>query len=217
VSSLLPFAALAAVLVVIPGPAVVLVLKHALIRGRGPALFTAVGVLVADLMWAMTSVAGLTALLVSSQIAFDVVRYLGAVYLTYLGVRLMLARGTLIAADARESRDDARRPLGPVRHDGLRGFREGLFSDLSNPKTVIVFTSVIPQFLDASARPVDALILGVTFAMIGFLSLAAYALVFGAAAGILRDARVTRAILRVGGAILAAFGVGLAVERPAST
>jgi threonine/homoserine/homoserine lactone efflux protein len=92
-----------------------------------------------------------------------------------------------------------------------------MFSDLSNPKTVIVFTSVIPQFLDSSASPMDALILGVTFALIGFLPLAAYALAFGATAGLLRDARVTRAILRVGGFILAAFGIGLAVERPAST
>ena len=104
-----------------------------------------------------------------------------------------------------------------MRHDRLRGFREGLLSDLSNPKTVIVFTSVIPQFLHTGANPVDALILGVTFATIGFLSLAAYALAFGAAAGMLRDARVTRAILRVAGFILGASGIGLAVERPAST
>lgn len=117
-----------------------LVLKHALTRGRVPALFTAAGVLVADLIWATASVVGLTALLVSSQIAFDLVRYLGAVYLIYLGVRLILARGTLIASDPPELRDEARRPLERVRHRGLSGFRVGLFSDLSNPKTVIVFT-----------------------------------------------------------------------------
>jgi threonine/homoserine/homoserine lactone efflux protein len=217
VSSLPAFAALAAVLVAIPGPAVMLVLKHALTRGRVPALFTAGGVLAADLVWAMASVIGLTALLVSSQFAFDVVRYLGAPYLIYLGVRLMLARGTLIAPDAHESLDAARRAPGRRPPSGLRGFREGLFSDLSNPKTVIVFTSVIPQFLGTGARPADALILGVAFSLIGFVALAAYALAFGAAAGMLRDARVTRAILRVGGFILAAFGVGLAVERPART
>jgi threonine/homoserine/homoserine lactone efflux protein len=216
-SSLLAFAALSVVLVVIPGPAVMLVLKHALTRGRGPALFTATGVLVADLVWATASVIGLTALLVSSQIAFDLVRYLGAAYLIYLGVRLILARGTLIASDAAELRNEARRSRGRVRHRRLSGFREGLIGDLSNPKTVIIFTSVIPQFLDPGASPVDALILGVTFALIGFVNLAAYALAFGAAAGALRDARVTRAMLRVGGAILATFGVGLAVERPAST
>lgn len=88
-------------------------------------------------------------------------------------------------------------------------------TDLSNPKTVIVFTSVIPQFIGHGARPVEALMLGAMFALIGFLSLVAYALVFSTAAKLLRDARVTRAILRVGGAILAVFGVGLAIERPA--
>jgi threonine/homoserine/homoserine lactone efflux protein len=136
--------------------------------------------------------------------------------LIYLGVRHVLARETLTASDARASQDDARRALGRVQHGGLRGFGEGLFSDLSNPKTVIVFTSVIPQFLHTSASPVDALILRAT-SMIGFLSLTGYASAFGAAAGLLRGARVTHAILRVGGSILAVFGIGLAVERPAST
>jgi threonine/homoserine/homoserine lactone efflux protein len=206
-SSLPAFAALSAVLVVIPGPAVMLVLKHALSRGRRPALHTACGVLVADLVWAAASVAGLSALLVSSQIAFDVVRYLGAAYLVYLGVQLMLARGSLLPTDAHA--------VGRRAPSGLRGFREGLLSDLSNPKTMIVFTSVIPQFLGSGAGPLDALVLGVTFAAIGFLSLAAYALAFGAAAGLMRNARATRALLRTGGAILATFGIGLALERPA--
>ncbi|HWK29067.1 MAG TPA: LysE family translocator [Solirubrobacter sp.] len=209
-SSLLAFAALSVVLVLIPGPAVMLVLKHALARGRGPALFTAIGVLVADLTWALASVAGLTALLVSSQIAFDVVRYLGAAYLIYLGIRLILTRQTPITSEDPE-------PGRPTRHGALRAFREGLIGDLSNPKTIIIFTSIIPQFLNSNASPLDALILGITFAMIGFLNLTAYALAFGTAAGLLRDARITRSILRIGGALLTAFGIGLAAERPAST
>ena len=77
---------------------------------------------------------------------------------------------------------------------------------------MIIFTSVIPQFLHSGASPVEALISASLSQMIGFLSLAAYALAFGAAAGMLRDARVTRASLRVGGFILTAFGIGLAVE-----
>ncbi len=209
-SSLPAFAALAVVLVIIPGPAVMLVLKHALTRGRLPALSTAFGVLAADLVWVLASVVGLTTLLVSSQLAFDVVRYLGALYLIYLGVRLVLSRNPLVMTDTAEPRET-------MSWRDLRGFREGLMSDLSNPKTVIVFTSVIPQFLHAGASPVDALILGVTFAVLAFAALVAYAMAFGAAAGMLRNARVTRAILRVGGSLLVAFGIGLAVERPART
>lgn len=209
-SSILAFSALSVVLVIIPGPAVMLVLKSAIARGRGPALLTALGVLSADLVWAAASVAGLTALLVSSQIAFDVVRYLGAAYLVYLGVKLLLARAALPAPEQGTAPASVGKP-----RSRWRAFREGLISDLSNPKTVIVFTSVIPQFIDHGARPVDTLVLGAVFAVIGFLSLVTYALVFSAAAKMLREARVIRAILRVGGAILAAFGVGLAVERPA--
>ncbi len=184
-----------------------LVLKSAVARGRHPALLTALGVLTADLVWAGASIAGLTALLVSSQLAFDVVRYLGAAYLIYLGVKLLVTRATATASDhgAVPSSIGSRR----------RAFREGLISDLSNPKTVIVYTSVIPQFLDHGARPADTLILGTLFAVIGFLSLASYALVFSTASKMLRNVRVTRVILRAGGAILTAFGVGLAVERPA--
>lgn len=206
-SSVLAFAALSVVLVAIPGPAVMLVLKHALTRGRVPALSSAVGILVADLVWALASVVGLTALLVSSQTAFDVVRYLGALYLIYLGVKLVLSRGPLVA--------DAPEPARATTRRDLRGFREGLLSDLSNPKTVIIFTSVIPQFLHAGASPLDTLILGLTFSLIGFASLVLYAFAFGAAAELLRDARVTRAILRVGGSLLVLFGIGLAAERPA--
>ncbi|SEG81819.1 Threonine/homoserine/homoserine lactone efflux protein [Thermomonospora echinospora] len=209
--SILAFSALSVVLVIIPGPAVMLVLKSAVARGRGPALLTALGVLAADLVWAGASVAGLTALLVSSQVAFDVVRYLGAAYLVYLGIKLMLTRA------AAASPEHGVTPSGAAKsRSRRRAFREGLLSDLSNPKTVIVFTSVIPQFLHHGARPADTLILGAAFAVIGFLSLAAYALVFSAAATMLRDARVTRVILRAGGAILTTFGVGLAIERPAA-
>ncbi|WP_037360519.1 LysE family translocator [Amycolatopsis orientalis] len=209
-SSIVAFSALSVLLVVIPGPAVMLILKSAVARGRGPALLTALGVLAADLVWAGASVAGLTALLVSSQVAFDVVRYLGAAYLIFLGAKLLLTRGSAGFAGPDLAAFRTARP-----RSGWRAFREGLLSDLSNPKTVIVFTSVIPQFLHQGAGPVDTLVLGSAFAVLGFLSLSSYAPVFSAAARLLRNARVTRVILRAGGAILTAFGVGLAVERPA--
>ncbi|ATY14310.1 LysE family translocator [Amycolatopsis sp. AA4] len=209
-SSLVAFAALSVVLVIIPGPAVMLILKSAVARGRAPALLTALGVLAADLVWAGASVAGLTALLVSSQVAFDVVRYLGAAYLIFLGIKLLVTRSSAAPAGPDVAALSTGRP-----RSGWRAFREGLLSDLSNPKTVIVFTSVIPQFLHHGARPADTLVLGAAFAVIGFLSLTSYALVFSAAAKMLRNARAIRVILRAGGAILAAFGVGLAVERPA--
>ena len=202
---LLAFAGLCAVLVAIPGPAVVLVMKSAVARGRRTALVTAAGVFVADLVWVLASVVGLTALLVSSQTAFEVLRYAGAAYLLYLGVRLLLTRDV----------DSLRGPVGLPVVTWRRAFTEGLLCDLSNPKTLIVFASVIPQFLAVgSSGPLDALVLGVVFAVLGFGSLLAYTVVFGAARGLVSRARVFRAVMRGGGALLAAFGVGLVLEQP---
>jgi threonine/homoserine/homoserine lactone efflux protein len=202
---LLAFAGLCAVLVAIPGPAVVLVMKSAVARGRRTALVTAAGVFVADLVWVLASVVGLTALLVSSQTAFEVLRYAGAAYLLYLGVRLLLTRDV----------DSLRGPAGLPRVTWRRAFTEGLLCDLSNPKTLIVFASVIPQFLAVgSSGPLDALVLGVVFAVLGLGSLLAYTVVFGAARGLVSRARVFRAVMRGGGAVLAAFGVGLVLEQP---
>jgi len=202
---LLAFAGLCAVLVAIPGPAVVLVMKSAVARGRRTALVTAAGVFVADLIWVLASVVGLTALLVSSQTAFEVLRYAGAAYLLYLGVRLLLTR------DVDSLRGSVTLPSVTWR----RAFTEGLLCDLSNPKTLIVFASVIPQFLAVgSSGPLDALVLGVVFAVLGFGSLLIYSVVFGAARGLVSQARVFRAVMRGGGALLAAFGVALVVEQP---
>ncbi len=206
IETILAFAALAAVLVVIPGPAVILVLKSAMLRGRGSAIMTAVGVLAADLIWATASVVGLTALLVSSQVALDVVRVVGAAYLFLLGVRLLMTREFSPSADA------------PARGSGSvtlrRAFGEGLVCDLSNPKTVLVYARVIPQFLSASSSGSDVLLLGVVFAAPGFAFSALYAFVFGAARQLLSNGPVMRNVLRGSGGLLMVFRVGLVVERP---
>ncbi len=204
---MIAFAGLAIVLVIIPGPAVVLTMKSAIAHGRRAAVVTALGVLTADLVWATASVVGLTALLVSSQVVFDAVRIAGAAYLIYLGVKLLLTRD-LGALDATGE------PAERSQLASRRAFREGVVCDLSNPKTVMVFASVIPQFMHSGSSGAEAFVLGTVFALCGFLSLLAYAFLFGAARGLVRNARLTRNLLRGGGGVLAAFGVGLLVERP---
>ena len=205
-NTVLAFAALAAVLVVIPGPAVILVLKSAMLRGRGSAIVTGLGVLSADLIWATASVVGLTALLVSSQLALDVVRVAGAAYLFYLGVRLLRTRQFNVSVDNEAG--------GPSKVTPVRAFGEGFLCDMSNPKTVLVYASVIPQFLNASSSGTDAFVLGLVFAALGFATSVLYALVFGAARTLLSNGRVMRNLLRGSGGILVLFGVGLLVERP---
>lgn len=202
VPGLLPFLGLTAVLVAIPGPSVTLTMKNAVIRGAGSALTTAAGVLVADLVWMFASVAGLTAVLVASEPAFLALKFLGAAYLAYLGIRLLVSRHD--ALDPPPS-GGQRRPVSR-----WRAFREGVVCELSNPKTLLVFTSVIPQFLPHGHDVASAVILGVAFALSGFASLTLYAMAFAQAGRLNGRPAVRRAVLRASGAVLVAFGIRVA-------
>jgi threonine/homoserine/homoserine lactone efflux protein len=199
-----PFLGLISVLVAIPGPAVVLVMKNAVLRGRWSATTTALGVLTADVIWVAASVSGLTALLAASRPAFEALRILGSAYLVYLGARLLFSRRNYLERGGDQTTS--------TRPGTGRAFREGLLCDLSNPKTVLVFTSVIPQFLTPDGGLISLALLGGVFALAGFASLVVYAVVMGATHRIGGGSRFSRVALRSGGGILMAFGIGLAVE-----
>jgi len=202
---LVGFALLAVVLVAIPGPAVTLVMKQSLIRGRPAALQTAVGVFTADLFWVVGSIVGLTAVIVASQPVFQAIRILGALYLCWLGATLIFHRRRSMFPPVAEE--------APRRRFRVSPFAEGLMCDLSNPKTLLVFTSVIPQFLPSDGGTVaQAFVLGLTFAALGFASLAVYALILGRIGLAGLETRVGDAVLRVSGALLVFFGLRLAAE-----
>lgn len=202
---LVGFALLTAVLVAIPGPAVTLVMKQSLMRGRPEAFRTAAGVFSADLFWVAASVVGLTTVIVASQPVFQAIRVLGAIYLCWLGATLLLRR--------RRSSPPSGSGEERVRRLRLSPFAEGVMCDLSNPKTLLVFTSVIPQFLPSDGGTVaQATILGVTFATLGFGSLVIYSLVFGRIGLAGLESRLGDALLRASGGVLVFFGVRLAVE-----
>lgn len=197
------FVLLVSVLVAIPGPAVTLVFKSTVASGSRSALAVSLGVFTADLVWVAASVVGITAIVVASGIAFDALRLAGAAYLVYLGIRLLLNRGVEQepAAGFRTTRS--------VR----RSYLEGVVCDLSNPKTVLVFTSVLPQFLTPSATAADVAALGVLFAVLGLVSLLVWVALGIASRRVIAIARVRRIIMRVSGAVLVAFGARLALSR----
>lgn len=202
------FVALVAVLVLIPGPAVILVMQKAVTTGYRGALRVSAGVLAADLVWAAVAAAGVSAVIVASEPAFLALRFAGAAYLIYLGARLLLApRDKLPAAPAR-GEDET-----PARAGRPRAFRQGFLCDMTNPKTLLVFTSVMPQFIPAGASPFRPALLGVTFAGLGFASLTLYSLVLARAGGVLRRPKLARRLMRGSGGILVGFGVALAAER----
>ncbi|MGW1744003.1 LysE family translocator [Nocardia sp. NPDC001965] len=200
------FICFAAVLTAIPGPAIVLVMKNTVMRGRSAAVATAVGIFCGDLVWVTTSLAGLTALLVSCRPAFEVLRFVGAAYLSYLGIRLLLRPRSdplvTMAADA----------AGGAQRSHQRAFGEGVLCELSNPKALIVFTSVIPPFAPADSSPFDLAIFGMLFATTGLATCILYAIAVGRVSRVVRLPRFVDTLLRVSGGVLVAFGAGLAVE-----
>jgi threonine/homoserine/homoserine lactone efflux protein len=181
------FLVVAVVLIVEPGPDFALTVRNSVTRGRG--LATAAGVVTGQLAWAFAAAAGLAGILVASRPAFETLRLLGAAYLVWLGLATLRSR---------------RRPRRPPRAGSP--YRQGLASNLSNPKMPIFFTSLLPQFGTSFAALAAH---GVVFAA---LTLAWLSFVARTGAA-LRVPAVLRALELVTGVVLVALGVRIAAER----
>jgi threonine/homoserine/homoserine lactone efflux protein len=198
------FVAISIVVIVTPGPDTALTIRNALIGGRRGGAATAGGVATGQAVWSLAAAAGVAALLSASVPAFEAVRVVGALYLVYLGV-------SSLAAAIRGTRHDvlSRRPPIAV---GRASYRQGVLSDLGNPKMAVFFTSLLPQFA-SSGSFFPLLALGLLFCLMTFVWLVLYAVVVARAGDVLRRSGIRRALDAVMGAILVAFGVRLATER----
>jgi threonine/homoserine/homoserine lactone efflux protein len=204
-STLALFAVAAVTLLLIPGPAVLYVVTRSVDQGRAAGLASVCGVHVGTLLHVAAAALGLSALLVSSATAYDTVRWLGAAYLVWLGVRRLLARDEDVPAAADL---DARRPgLGRI-------FAQGVVVNVLNPKTALFFFAFLPQFVDTSrgSVPFQVVVLGAAFVLLGLLSDGAYALLASTGAGWLRRRpTVARASRLVSGGVLISLGVTTAL------
>ncbi|MEM8576382.1 MAG: LysE family translocator [Pseudomonadota bacterium] len=203
----LAFAAASTALLVIPGPTLMMVLSYALSDGRRVAMASALGVATGDLIAMTLSVIGLGALLLTSALAFTVLKWVGAAYLVYLGVRMILSAGG--ATSTLTGRAPGQRPG--------RVFRDLTTVTALNPKSNTFFIAFVPQFIDPSAAYApQAAILIATFVGIAAIN----AMVFALAATAMRS-RITRPavqawLTRAGGATLVAMGALTATLRRAA-
>jgi threonine/homoserine/homoserine lactone efflux protein len=200
-SSLLLFVSAALVLLAIPGPAVFYVTSRSIGHGRSAGLVSALGIGVGTLFHVAAAALGLSALLMSSAIAFSAVKYLGAAYLIYLGV-LKIVREESIA----QSDQSARIQLSRI-------FGQGIVVNVLNPKTALFFFAFLPQFVDASRGRVagQILFLGLLFAVMGVLSDSVWALFAGTVAQVLRgNPRWMRTQRYVSGGMLISLGLATA-------
>lgn len=203
------FLVVAAVVIVTPGQDTALTIRNALLGGRRGGVATAVGVAVGQAVWAFATSAGLAVILEASHPAFMVLHIAGAAFLVYLGGRALC---DAVRLRRRMPGDEARCGLGG-RMAPRRALRQGLLSNLGNPKMVVFFTSLLPQFV-ASGQPMFSplLLLGLVFALMTLVWLTVYALAVAKARALLLRSRVRRVVDAVTGAVLVGFGVRIASE-----
>lgn len=195
------FMGISLVVIMAPGPDTVMVTKNAVMHGRRAGLATVAGVNAGLLVWTVGAAVGVAALIRASEMAFTAVKLVGAAYLIWMGVQAWRHSSTL--------REGAVRPGA-----GLAGFRQGMVSNLGNPKIAVFFTSLLPQFvISRQAATGPLLLLGVVFVAFNVLWLGGYAYAASRLAAVLVRPAVKAAMDRITGTVLIAFGMRLALER----
>ena len=169
---------------------------------RRAGIFTALGVSTGQLVWTFAASIGIAALLVASEPAFQALELVGAAYLIWLGVQTLWS---VVRRRSRERGSEPRRAVSP-----RQAWRQGVLSNLGNPKSAAFFTSLLPQFGDSF---VVLLALGLLYSALTLTWLSGYAVAVARAGEILRRERVRRVLDAVTGAVLVAFGIRLATER----
>jgi threonine/homoserine/homoserine lactone efflux protein len=209
-SLFLAFVGVSLVVIATPGPDTAITIRNTLFGGRAGGSFTALGIAAGQTIWAIATSLGVVAILVASEPLFLAVKYAGAAYLVYLGLQAL-----------REAFAPSRpaRPAGEeIEHAARLGpwvaFRQGLVSDLGNPKMAVFFASLLPQFVPAGQASFSALLLlGVVFAAMTFAWLSLYAIAVAKAGDVLRRPFIRRWIEGVTGALLIGLGVRIAAEQ----
>jgi threonine/homoserine/homoserine lactone efflux protein len=202
VGELAAFLAVALVVICTPGPDTALTVRNSLLGNRRAGIFTALGVSTGQLVWTLAASVGIAALLVASEPAFQALKLAGAAYLIWLGVQTLWS---VVRRRSRERDAEPRRAVSP-----RQAWRQGVLSNLGNPKSAAFFTSLLPQFGDSF---VVLLALGLLYSTLTLTWLSGYAVAVARAGDVLRRERVRRTLDAVTGAVLVAFGIRLATER----
>jgi len=207
VAHVLAFLGVSALVIVTPGQDTALTIRNTLLGGRRCGAATAIGVSAGQAVWALATSAGIAALLVASEPAFLAVKALGATYLVFIGVQ------ALWAAVARRPTAHTISPAPGTRTSPRRALRQGVLSNLGNPKMAVFFTGLLPQFAPGGHDSFAVLLaLGIAFCLLTLVWLTAYSLVVARVGDALRRPAVRRAFDATLGAVLVALGLRLAAE-----
>ena len=185
-----------------PGPAVLLVLSQGLTRGTGPSVYANLGILAGNAVYFALSATGLGAVLLASYELFSAIRWLGAAYLVWLGVTAFFGKSRVFKVSA------------AARTSPARTFVNGFVLQVANPKALVFFVALLPQFIDPRGSVLaQVAILGVTSVVVEFLVLLAYGALAGRLTSVAARPRFQALANRVTGTLLVAAGVSVALQR----
>lgn len=189
-------------LLIMPGPAVMYIVARSIDQGRAAGIVSALGLAAGSVILIVAAAFGVSALLAASPAAFNAVRYLGAAYLAYLGIRTALSRPAATTGE-----HSSPEPLRRV-------FAEGIVVNLLNPKTALFFFAFLPQFVDPrrGSVPAQFVTLGAILAVMGLATDSLYAVAAGTAARRFRESRYARRRRWIIGSTYLALGVAAAVS-----
>ena len=207
----LAFLGVSLIVIVTPGPDTAMTIRNTLLGGRAAGVATALGIAAGQTIWALATSIGIVELLVASAPLFLAVKYAGAAYLIWLGLQALrqAIRPSTKAGDIASTLTSAKRLTA------LAAFRQGVLSDLGNPKMAVFFASLLPQFAPYGATFASLMPLGIVFAVMTLVWLAFYAAIVAKAGDVLRRPAIRRAIEGVTGVLLVGLGLRIAAERHA--
>ena len=195
-----------AVLSVTPGPAVLYVLSQAIQCGPGKSVWASWGILTANAMYFILSATSLGAVIVASYRLFFLIKWIGAAYLVYLGISSFFGKSSMMSLPE----------AGANGRSGVRILRDGFLLQAANPKALLFFTAILPQFIDAHHNVAfQIFILGISSILVEFAILFTYGQLAGRVLATARSPRFEKLTNRIGGSLLILAGVGLARLRRA--
>jgi threonine/homoserine/homoserine lactone efflux protein len=202
-SSLTLFFAAALILLIVPGPAVIYIVNRSLDQGKMAGVISTLGIGVGTFFHIIAAALGLSAILVSSVLAFNIVKYAGAAYLIYLGLQKFLSKEEIIIGNSNKN----------IKLSKI--FYQGVIVNMLNPKTALFFFAFLPQFVnyDQGNVALQILILGILFVFMGFITDGTYALLAGSFSKLIkRNIHLLKRQKYISGIIYFASGIAAAVS-----
>jgi RhtB (resistance to homoserine/threonine) family protein len=201
------FLIMSILLIILPGPDTAIATKNTLSAGRNGGFKTLAGTFCALLIHTMAAVIGLSAIIVKSALLFSIFKYVGAVYLVYLGIKTLWA--------LRKQHTETPKDLVSERkYNNQSHFKQGFLTNMLNPKVAVFFLTFLPQFVDPGSNTlVPFLIMGFTYAVLTAIWFIMYILLVDQISAFMKKPRTTTIIESITGAVLIGFGIKLALEK----